>query len=1133
MPVGVLSACGGAPPQGTPAPSPSSSPAARADSAAPTPTATPRPASATTTDGREFARLVLEAEDFVPNTPPTSDSPSASGWRPIPVGGGNYMVDSIGASHASGEMLLHAPADATGARASLERPIPRDGRYKVWARYEYPFRDYHARISLTIEQPGRASQRVALGEPDATRLWFFDLPDAAWHDLPHGVEGLVAEAAFADLAAGPARFTVEAVDGPEPAANRNVDCLLLTTDLADSFRTRNPRAAFPLLDEIGAAATGRAFLRVGNPLDSGESFHVEASYGINRPPWTISETLFDRGGVTRSAGRAQRLQPGDRTPWIDVSCRDTTHPAHLRLVQMNTSGVKRATLDVEIASAPSDAAVLRRIEYREDANNRLLLNLPPYPAKAPEGIETAEETLERIVAALEATPPTVGAPPVRTLVYAGLGDDAERNLAGRARIFRLYRRLFMLLGPNAFNRLGVGALPAELQALREEGRPTGRFLTLGDYRWYPSDENIAKAKREIDAAGAGQHLRGVSYGDEVSLRHWAPRDDKDRDADFRADLRTRGVAPEDVLPPDAAAEVVGRPEAERWARVRLRESPADAHAAPRLYVESRRYLGRTILDRLAAQTAKLRAELGDHVLAGANFSPHPFFWPDQQLYVQALRRGAIDRAGHSDYWWQASGLGPQMTGYLLDVLRAGLRDRSVDRPGQLRQYVMPHSPGNTDADVRRGAYVALAHGAKALDFFQVTPEHANTENYIRHDDLARYRTVRDVIHESGAVDDLLADGRPRPARVAIILSESTDAWELATPGTADGLVPRGLEELPSIAYNAERTFIWTALRHAHVPVDFVTEDDLVSGAAAPYRVLYLVGDHLAADAARALADWVEAGGTLVSTAGGGFRDELGRPSDGLLPIFGLRGQRLEKETTFIRPRVELPRLRTLDTIALVPTNGIETAGHSAATPRVSAGDPTAHLPALTPAGAPSAPASAATVPVLAFRQRLDPDAAAIVLGHFSDGTPAAVRHRHGSGEAILWGTLLGAAYVRGGFPAVPPPPDRGPFAHAPLDGFSAEIRELLVGPARALSADGVACSEPLVETGLLDTERAILVPLACLLDGPRDVTITVHGAGAARGVRSVRHGPLPFQQDGDAVRASLTLAPTDFLIVER
>ena len=73
----------------------------------------------------------------------------------------------------------------------------------------------------------------------------------------------------------------------------------------------------------------------------------------------------------------------------------------------------------------------------------------------------------------------------------------------------------MLLGPNAFNRLGAGGLPVEVQALSEEGRTVGKFQMLGDYRWYPSEENIAKAKRELDAVQGQPYLRGFSYGDEV------------------------------------------------------------------------------------------------------------------------------------------------------------------------------------------------------------------------------------------------------------------------------------------------------------------------------------------------------------------------------------------------------------------------------------------------------------------------------------------------------------------------------------------------------------------------------------------------------------------------------------------
>jgi hypothetical protein len=1071
--VGALAACDVAAPPPTPRPIPT--PVRRETPAPPTP---PPPSPEA---GSGTVRLLLEAEDFLPEGP---------GWQAIRVGQGNYMVDSIGASHVSGGALLHAPAGAVGARAVAESTVPKAGQYRLLARYEYPAREYHVRLAVTVEQPDRPPGRVVLGAPGATRSWFFNLSDAAWHELPHGPEGLVMEGGVLELAAGPARIILEVVDGSEPAANRNLDLLLLTSDVQEEYRSRGTRA-YPILDELGAAAGGRLFARITNPADSGESFHVEGRYTVNRVPWTFPAFTIDKTGITRTTGRPQRLEPGERTPWVDVSCRDTTHQGHLALTQVNNSQNRRVSLLVELASAPDESMVLRTLDYREEGGNRLLVNVPPYPGKTPHEILTGEETLERIVAHLEAVPPPAGRPPTRTLVYAGLGDDAERNLNSPARIYRLYRELFLLLGPNAFNRLGTGGLQAEVQALQSAGRNVGKFQMLGDYRWYPSEENIAKAKREIESVQGLPFLRGFSYGDEVSLSQWAPKDG--RDDGVRAMLQAKGFQPEDVMPADDAASVTRRPLDQRWRRVRYVDDEDDARKTPRLYVESRRYIVQATLDRLAQASSKLREAFGQDLVYGPNFSPHPFFWPELALFVHAFRRGAINRATHSDYWWQVGEIGPQMTGFLLDTFRCGLRDR----PGVIQAYAMPHSPGTADADFRRNLVTAIAHGAKALDYFQVTPEQANTENYIHHADLSRYQTLRDITHELGAVDDLIADGRLRPASVGLILSESTDLWDRVTPGTAEGLTPDDADDFPSTAYNAERKCIWTALRHEQIPVDMVVEEDLIDGSASRYRVLFLAADRLSRAAAAGLATWVREGGTLISVAGGGFLDEYNEPSETMLPVYGLRGQELEKVTTFIRPRIELPRLRPLDTVATRLEN------------------------------------EELQLSALAFRQRLDPLPSAEVLGRFGDGSPAGVMNRYGRGQAILWGTLLGTAYVKTGFPHPLPPPDRGPFTHTPLQGFRTDLRRLLVGPALPFVARGAVSSEPLVETGLLETPRAILVPLASLLDGPRQIDLVIHDVGPARGVSSVRRGPLPFTQDGPHVRTSLTLDPTDFVVVDR
>ena len=58
---------------------------------------------------------------------------------------------------------------------------------------------------------------------------------------------------------------------------------------------------------------------------------------------------------------------------------------------------------------------------------------------------------------------------------------------------------------------------------------------------------------------------------------------------------------------------------------------------------------------------------------------------------------------------------------------------------------------------------AIARGAKALDYFQASPEQADTGGEIKHDDFDKSRTVRE-----GRVLSF------RPATVGLVLSESTD-----------------------------------------------------------------------------------------------------------------------------------------------------------------------------------------------------------------------------------------------------------------------------------------------------------------------------------------------------------------------
>lgn len=98
-----------------------------------------------------------------PTNPPSADTQHSIGieaehfatkgpWQVIANGQGNLMVDITGFNHISGEKLLSLPADSKGT-AETPITITKEGKYRLWVRYEYPaFCD--ASFELEIRQVG-------------------------------------------------------------------------------------------------------------------------------------------------------------------------------------------------------------------------------------------------------------------------------------------------------------------------------------------------------------------------------------------------------------------------------------------------------------------------------------------------------------------------------------------------------------------------------------------------------------------------------------------------------------------------------------------------------------------------------------------------------------------------------------------------------------------------------------------------------------------------------------------------------------------------------------------------------------------------------------------------------------------
>ena len=68
-----------------------------------------------------------------------------------------------------------------------------------------------------------------------------------------------------------------------------------------------------------------------------------------------------------------------------------------------------------------------------------------------------------------------------------------------------------------------------------------------------------------------------------------------------------------------------------------------------------------------------------------------------------------------------------------------------------------------------------------------------------------------------------------------------------------------------------------------MPVDVVVEEDCISGDLSHYSALYVTEPHVSAAAAAAIAGWVQAGGRIFVSAGGGLLDEHNRTNVAMVP----------------------------------------------------------------------------------------------------------------------------------------------------------------------------------------------------------------------------------------------------------
>jgi hypothetical protein len=402
-------------------------------------------------------------------------------------------------------------------------------------------------------------------------------------------------------------------------------------------------------------------------------------------------------------------------------------------------------------------------------------------------------------------------------------------------------------------------------------------------------------------------------------------------------------------------------------------------------------------------------------------------------------------------------------------------------------------------------YALASHGFQAVHY------------YVNDDftGLDHYKAMKKAGYAMGAIEDQLVGARVVPGRVALGWSETTAIWDQAVPTDS------GYNRPGNLMYALERHYLYLLLRHLQLPVDLVTEADIEEGRLKDYAVYFLVGDHMAQKPAETLRQWVEAGGVLISGAGGGLWDEYNRPLDALKDVYGIKGarqyaqeqgreyipgetyavnindNRLEKIEQALRAKFELVHAHPLDTVAY--------------------GD--------------------FRLPVLGYRQGFAVEGGG-VAGTFRGGTPAVVTNSFGKGRALIMGFLPGIAYHYQAYPFRPYGRGGEDLSVYLYPDYKPLLREAMASMIRSVWPEmgaAVVASHPLVEANLMrQTNGAYAVALVNYSGKPLadvSVRIRVAEAGNARKVKAT-FGKAAAKADDGVLVVSLPLDKFEWLTLE-
>ncbi len=600
--------------------------------------------------------VFVEAETF--------DSPT-NGWQ---------VRSSADTKAASGLAVLAGSSGARNGVATGKVTLATAGHYKVWVRYtSLPKWRGAFRLSARAGErelgSGLFDRAMESGAPRGGYTWgFFEA------DLPAGEIAL-------QLAKHPEKDS--------SGASRQVDCLLLTTDMALVPNHLDYSAQTYLRVTFGPGYERPVYLHV-----FADHFHA---------PWYEHYNLSAAGTKTGVGPKKETLlKSGESTPWCNISqmlYQDSGAALQTSVRYTYNQPADRLRATYEFATAPDPSAIVKTI-HADFQPNYFTIVMPP-DLQTPEHRALMKTDAE----VAEATGKLADAQ-----VWPAWGKKPERFP-------------FTVQASLAPDRMDAAVLAREQKTLGYFGFSNERVHRIGGV-WFTKNGSYCEPDLpRMTARAADQAAEFFRGGGDVSKITYCELTDEPqgqtlefmaRDAayqeQFRAWLKSLGETPASLLVADEQA-------------IRT-VTEAERNEFPALYYFSQRFRTRALGDFMATQRGILEKAYGATFPVLANFSDGATY--SANFYGQGVDYfELLDSPAQNAIWgedWANGCSTSQCASFNVDLMRAAARDR-----GQVIGHHLIAYAGRKPWDVKLKATSETARGVKILNNFCYGPSWATHE----------------------------------------------------------------------------------------------------------------------------------------------------------------------------------------------------------------------------------------------------------------------------------------------------------------------------------------------------------------------------------------------------------------------